>query len=126
MLIQGQKFLILYSYFAAGVMQNSEITQSIPGSIDGDIKSDEVWQTCWFKAVRVLAMLIKTTDPHHPWSLLPMPGVPTPLSIAINLATRLSYQHQCMDMIYTCWSRQAQTFTFIDYNVTNVALFSLT
>ncbi len=58
----------------------------------------QVWcnvQTCWFKAVWALPVPINTIGPHYPWSLLPMPDAPTPVPIAIKLASCLCHHHQC-------------------------------
>ena len=95
MLVQGQEFPILYSYFEAGAMQNSEITQKISNYVDGDMTSDEMSGTCWFKAARALVVPVKTIGPHLQQSLLPLPGDPTPVSIAIKLAHRHCHHPRC-------------------------------
>ena len=53
------EFPILYSYFAARVVKNSEMRQKIRGCVESDRKSDEMSGICWFKAEQMATMATK-------------------------------------------------------------------
>ena len=89
--------------------------QKIPGSVDGDMKSDEMLGICWFKAARTLTLPIKTIGPHHLWA----PPHQYQFQLSWPLVSVVTINVQARHYVHG--SKENQPFIFTDYYGMNVA-----